>query len=80
MTMGESSEVRHHDCSNCNLKSSLDMVTSELQKVIDEYNKITQEKTSKFFLKQVKKLVKSRCNQITARNYRVIAQSDLTDP
>ncbi|KAH0755142.1 hypothetical protein KY290_025412 [Solanum tuberosum] len=45
MALGETSEVRPFNCPNCNdLQSSLDMVADELQKVIDEYNKIAQEK------------------------------------
>ena len=41
----ETREVRSHNCPNCrNLQTSLDVVTDELQKVIDEYKKIYQEK------------------------------------
>lgn len=45
MALGETSEVRPFNCPNCNdLQNSLDMVADELQKVIDEYNKIAQDK------------------------------------
>ncbi|XP_015158901.1 uncharacterized protein [Solanum tuberosum] len=45
MALGETSKVRPYNSSNCNdLQNSLDMVADELQKVIDEYNKIAQEK------------------------------------
>ncbi|XP_049394650.1 uncharacterized protein LOC125858929 [Solanum stenotomum] len=45
MALGKTSEVISFNCPNCNdLQDSLDMFTDELQKVIDEYNKIAQEK------------------------------------
>jgi len=45
MALGETNEVRLFNYTNCNdLQNSLDMVTNELQKFIDEYNKIAQEK------------------------------------
>jgi len=45
MVLGESSEVRPFNYSNCNdFQNSLDMVTDELHKVTDEYNKIAREK------------------------------------
>lgn len=45
MKLDETSEVRPFNYPNYNdLKNSLDMVTNESQKVIDEYNKIVQEK------------------------------------
>lgn len=42
MARGESIDVRQHDCPNCNyfFWNSLDMITDELQKVINEYGKI----------------------------------------
>lgn len=47
MEIGESNEVRLHDGHYCNtLESNIDMITNELQKVINEYNKIDQEKKS----------------------------------
>jgi len=45
MVLDETSEVRPFNCPNYNdLQNSLDMIADELQKVIDEYNKIAQEK------------------------------------
>ena len=45
MTLGETSELIPSNCSNYNdLQDSLDMVTDELQKVIDAYNKISHER------------------------------------
>ena len=45
MELGETNEVRPFNCVNCNdLKKSLDMVIDELKKVINEYNKLAQEK------------------------------------
>lgn len=47
MTIGDSSEVRPDNYYNCDtLGSNLDMITNEIQKVIDEYNKLSQEKKS----------------------------------
>lgn len=45
MEMGESSEMQPYNCHNFNLLlSNLYMFTDELQKIIDEYSKIAQEK------------------------------------
>ena len=47
MTIGESGEVRLPNSHNCNiLESNLDMITDKLQKTIDEYNKLAQQKKS----------------------------------
>ena len=45
MALSETNEIRYFKCCKFNdLQDSFDMVTNELQKVIDAYNKISQEK------------------------------------
>ena len=47
MVKGKSSEVRPHECYNGNiLESNLDMITDEIQNVINKYNKLAQENKS----------------------------------
>ena len=44
VSLGETRKERSYNCPNCNyLQNSLDMVSDELQKFIDEYNKHLQE-------------------------------------
>ena len=44
IVLSKTSEVGSYSFPNCNdIQNSLDMVTDELQKIIDEYNKITRE-------------------------------------
>lgn len=45
MTLSETNEVRSFNYSKCNnLQASMDIFTDELPKLIDDYNKVTQEK------------------------------------
>lgn len=54
MAIIETSEVRSSNCPNClNIQTSTDLVTDDLQKLIDEYNKLAKEKDWEFFLKEV---------------------------
>lgn len=51
LSLGERTEVTSYNYPNCNdLQNSLDMVTDELQKFIDEYNKVAQEKKVQMIL------------------------------
>lgn len=48
MVIWESSEVLHFKCHSYNIwQSNLDIIIDELQEVINEYNKIAQEKKSR---------------------------------
>ena len=45
MAIGESSKVRDSDCPSCeNLRTTIDLITDDFQKVLDEYKKLLQEK------------------------------------
>lgn len=51
MAIGETSEVRIPKCHNFYyLQNTIDMITDELQKVIGEYNKISNEKKNQEIL------------------------------
>lgn len=69
METGDPSEVRPHDCHNSNiLESNFDMITNEIQKVIDEYNKLIQEKKNceAWFKRKLKEEQRSRQIEIKA--------------